>query len=57
MPPRTRSVRERVVKLYVAEELAKTKNGKGCLVLAGQARELLASSDQPAERQLEMNIE
>jgi hypothetical protein len=37
-----------VVKLYVAEELAKTKNGKGCLALADQARELLASTDQPA---------
>jgi len=39
-----------VVKLYVAEELHKTKNGKGCLALADQARELLASAtdQQPA---------
>jgi len=38
------------VKLYVAEELHKTKNGIGCLALADQAHELLAGStdQQPA---------
>lgn len=39
-----------VVKRYVAEEPHKTKNGKGCLALADQAHELLASAtdQQPA---------
>ena len=35
-----------VVKLYVAEELHKTKNGKGCLAAAEQAKELLAAGEQ-----------
>ncbi|HEX7969646.1 MAG TPA: hypothetical protein VF502_15600 [Stellaceae bacterium] len=35
-----------VVKLYVAEELQKTKNGKGCLAAADAAKELLAAGEQ-----------
>lgn len=37
-----------VVKLYVAEQLHKTKNGKGCLAVADQATQLLAGEPQPS---------
>lgn len=38
-----------VVKLYVAEEMHKTKNGKGCLAAADAAKELLAAGEpQPS---------
>lgn len=34
-----------VVKLYVAQELQKTKNGKGCLAATDAAKQLLAAGE------------
>jgi hypothetical protein len=37
-----------VVKLFVAEQLHKTKNGKACLANAEEAQQLLAGEPQPS---------